>query len=102
MLIGPTVQGRPLCVWQRHFRQRHDIEIKPLALTERILAWFRPQPVGPPGLEFNWDDLDEADRTFLLLTLMQDRSPAVRSEVAHLFGRIQSDLAAEMLVRFIE
>ncbi len=82
-LFGPTIRGKPWCVWEdavRHFVhiQFHD-EVIDQTLSAKVRHWLGIKHQG-----MGWTELfDDAEMVPLLLELAEDTDPAVRAAAFH-------------------
>ena len=82
LLFGPTIRGKPWCVWEDNLRQRVDREHDRKSSAYRIQEW-----VGILPTEMKVSAFGHAELAPLLVKLTHDPDPVIRDEaISHLHG----------------
>jgi HEAT repeat protein len=80
-LFGPTIRGKPWCVWEGQVRWNLDWEQHERTRWAKTMRWFGVAPVTMDDAEL----FDHPDMAPLLLHMTRDADPAVRRGVTSQF-----------------
>src|SRR5438128_2292800 len=77
LVFGPRLQGTPLCAWQDHVR-RQVLPGREDNFLASVAKLFQPKEESLP-----FGKLDNDEQTFLWLSLIEDRDPAMRVQAVN-------------------